>query len=143
MQRTGVATELSETQWNEHFKREAWSAIRRDPMRIVWLAGRKLQRMWNPLPNVESYRGGYAQWISALWTIPLFIVALIGAARCIGVQGRKGLLIVTLLLLPAVYFSLLHCLYIGSVRYRLPAMPMIALLAAMAFMPRRDHEPST
>ncbi len=136
VQRAGAAADLSETQWNQYFQREAWSAIRRDPVRIIRLAGTKFLRMWNPLPNVETYRSGYARWVSAVWAIPLFILALVGAGRCILFHGRKGLVTVTFLLLPALYFSLLHSLYIGSVRYRLPAVPMLALLAAMAFLPR-------
>jgi len=35
------------------------------------------------------------------------------------------------LLLPAIYFTLLHMLFVGSVRYRLPAMPMIVVLSAV------------
>lgn len=37
-----------------------------------------------------------------------------------------------MLLLPAIYFSALHALFVGSVRYRLSAMPMIEVLAAFA-----------
>ncbi len=142
VQRTGVAAALSETQWNEHFKREAWSSIRHDPGRIVRLAGRKLLRMWNPLPNVENYRGGYTQWVSAMWTIPLFLLAIVGAIRWMFLRGRQGMVLVAFLLLPAIYFSLLHSLYIGSVRYRLPAIPMLAVLAAMTFVPRSHPESS-
>jgi hypothetical protein len=143
VQRTGMAAELSETQWNEYFKRESWSAIRRDPARIARLAGRKLLRMWNPLPNVETYRGGYTQWISAIWTVPIFILAIAGAVRWMVLYRRKGLVVIAFLLLPAVYFSLLHSLYIGSVRYRLPAIPMIAVLAALSFMPRLRRDSTT
>lgn len=136
VQRMGAAAEMSETQWNQHFKDEAWVAIRHDPGRIFQLAGGKLLRMWNPFPNVETYRGGYTRLVSALWTIPLFILAIVGSIRLIRHHRRNGLLLVTFLLLPALYFSLVHSLYIGSVRYRLPAMPTIALLAAMAFSAR-------
>lgn len=37
-----------------------------------------------------------------------------------------------MLLLPAIYFSALHALFVGSVRYRLSTMPMIGVLAAFA-----------
>jgi hypothetical protein len=36
-----------------------------------------------------------------------------------------------LLLLPAAYFTLIHMVFVGSVRYRLPAMPFIFILAAV------------
>lgn len=133
VQRSGAAGQLPEREWNEHFRREAWKQIKNDPGRVVRLAGHKLARMWNPFPNVESYRGGATRWISALWTAPLFLLAIAGIVRCIRLPGRTGWVLVFFLLLPAIYFSLVHALYIGSVRYRLPAMPMIAVLAAMAF----------
>ncbi len=140
VQRAGVAADLSETQWNEHFQRQAWAAIRQDPARITQLAGRKLVRMWNPFPNVDTYRSRSIRLVSAMWTVPLFVLAIVGAVRLIFQHGRSGWAVVLFLLLPAIYFSLVHSLYIGSVRYRLPAMPMIALLAAMAFSARDGHD---
>ena len=38
------------------------------------------------------------------------------------------------LLLPALYLSALHNLFVGSVRYRLSAMPMLEVLAAVALI---------
>ena len=37
-----------------------------------------------------------------------------------------------LLLSPAIYFTLLHVIFVGSIRYRLPAMPLLFLFAAAA-----------
>lgn len=142
IQSSGEAAVLSETQWNQHFKQKAWIAIRNDPNRILRLAATKLSRMWNPLPNVEAYRRGYARWISAAWTLPFFLFAIIGALKWLLENGRSGWRVVLFLLLPAIYFSLLHSVYVGSVRYRLPAMPLLALLAALAFSKRRPLETS-
>ena len=44
-----------------------------------------------------------------------------------------------LLLLPALYISALHTLFVGSVRYRLPAMPMLEMLAAFALVALFDR----
>lgn len=97
-------------------------------------------RMWNPVPNVEAYRSGRTRWISAAWNLPLFALAVVGAFRWLWSVQRQQRWIVLFLLLPAVYFSLLHCLYVGSVRYRLPAVPMMAVLAAMAISARNAVE---
>ena len=129
IQRTGRAADLAEKDWNAHFYRESWQAIAQDPQRIFRLAGRKLVRLWNPFPNVESYRSGYTAWIAAVWTIAVFTLAAVGALT-IAFAGRART--VAFCLLPAVYLSLIHGIYVGSVRYRLPAMPLIAVLAAMA-----------
>ncbi len=53
---------------------------------------------------------------------------------------------VLFLMLPAVYLSLLHGLFVGSVRYRLGATPMMEMLAAWFVVTaydslRRDAKP--
>jgi len=45
-------------------------------------------------------------------------------------QVGGGAWAVTMLLLPALVVCVLHAVFVGSVRYRLPAMPMIEILAA-------------
>lgn len=124
---------LSEAQWDAHFQAKAWESIRQDPVRVVRLAGVKLARMWNPLPNVESHRSGAAALISAAWAGPIFLLAMLGAVILIrsGVGGWRSALF---LLLPAIYLSLLHSVFVGSVRYRLPAMPFLEILAAIALV---------
>jgi hypothetical protein len=47
--------------------------------------------------------------------------------------------LVVFLLLPALYLSALHSLFVGSVRYRLGAMPMIEILAALAVVALADR----
>jgi hypothetical protein len=137
---------LSETEWNDYFLRESLRAIRQEPLRMLRLAVVKLGRMWNPLPNVETYQSGFVRVVAAAWSCPIFLLALIGAYRLwtrpSSAADRWTLL---LLLLPAAYLSLLHSLFVGSVRYRLGAMPMIEILAALAvvslarrFRPRAD-----
>jgi hypothetical protein len=98
----------------------------------VRLAGSKLLRMWNPVPNVQVYRSGFVRFLSAAWTVPTFALAAVGVMLLS--IGRKcgGLRAALFLLLPALYFSALHSVFVGSVRYRLAAVPMIEILAAVA-----------
>lgn len=136
-----VVQRLGEVEWNRHFWRESWRAIRQDPVRIARLAGKKLARMWNPFPNVGTYQSTAVRVLSAAWTLPLYACALGGALivtkrdrssrgseRCVSLR-RTGFL-----LLPAVYFSAIHSLFVGSVRYRLATVPMLEILAAAAIM---------
>lgn len=120
---------FTETEWNAYFTRVAWRLIRDDPGRVATLAGRKILRMWNPVPNVESYRSGAIRMVSAAWMIPTMLLALVGA---VWVFRDRGAAVSVLLLLPAAYLTLLHAVFVGSVRYRLAAMPMLELLAAFA-----------
>ena len=62
---------------------------------------------------------------------------------------RGGRLAVLLLTLPAVYLTLLHMVFVGSLRYRQPALLPLAILAAVtlsAFIEGRQstsRQPST
>ena len=84
------------------------------------------------MPNVDTYRSRVARWVSVAWTVPTFALAAVGVMLLS--IGRKcgGLRAALFLLLPALYFSALHSLFVGSVRYRLAAVPMIEILAAVA-----------
>ena len=133
VKRMPAVSGLSEVEWNRYFLRESYKAIRAEPARILRLVGTKLGRTWNPLPNVETYQSRSARTVSAAWMLPVYTFAAIGAlllfARTRGAR-QKALL----LLLPAVYLSVLHSLFVGSVRYRLSAVPMIEMLAAVALV---------
>ncbi len=123
---------LGEVEWNRYFLRESMRSIRDDPARIVRLAGVKLARMWNPFPNADTYRSSAARWVAAGWTLPIYALTAAGAVWTTRRRVRGGWRTVVMLLLPAVYLCMLHGLFVGSVRYRLAAMPMLLMLAAVA-----------
>ncbi len=125
---------LSEVEWNRYFFRESFEAIKTQPTRILRLAGVKLGRMWNPVPNVETYRSRLVRFVAAAWSLPVFLLALFGVRRLWVSEIAHGRWMVLLLVLPALYLSVLHTLFVGSVRYRLGAMPMIEILAAWALV---------
>ena len=140
--------ELSETEWDAHFSKLAWQAIREDPARILHLMGAKFLRTWNLTPNVAAYRGGPVAWISAVWMVIVLLLAAAGlyASLCrrptlengAATRGERAMAVL-LLLLPVVVFTLLHMVFVGSVRYRVPVMPFVCVLAAtglVALVPR-------
>jgi 4-amino-4-deoxy-L-arabinose transferase-like glycosyltransferase len=124
---------LNELEWDRYFRREAWQAIVSDPARASRLAAVKIGRMWNPLPNVSEYQSPLVRTVSAGWMLPLLFLALAGSVG-LGIQSPGGFWRLLLLLLPALYLTGLHSLFIGSVRYRLAAMPMLEILAAYALI---------
>ncbi len=125
---------LNEVEWNRYFIRESIGAMRRDPIRIVKLAGVKLARMWNPVPNVDAYQSTGVRTIAALWTIPTFALAAAGAVMCFMSRTDAFRAAAVMLLVPAVYLSLVHCFFVGSIRYRLGAIPMLHILTAAAIV---------
>lgn len=120
---------LDEVAWNAHFMQKSKDAILDDPARIIRLAGVKWLRTWNPVPNDAAYQSAGLKWISGLWTIPVYVFGIAGIVWIARAKPHKMTLI-SGLLLPAVFLSFLHMLFVGSVRYRLGAMPMLEVLAA-------------
>ena len=120
------ATGQSELVWNRDFKTKAWQHIRTEPGRMIRLAGRKFVRTWNLWPNAEGYRGVWIKVTLGAWTALILLTAAWGTRTV-----RAAPAAIMGLLLPAIYFTLLHMLFVGSVRYRLPAMPMIEVLSAV------------
>ena len=120
---------LDEVARDRTFRDLAIAEMRRDPGRVLRLAGVKLLRTWNPFPNVETYRGGWIAWISAAWTVPIVLGAVVFAVR-----SRRRTALQVMIWLPIAYFTLVHCVYIGSLRYRIPLMPFLELAAAAALV---------
>jgi hypothetical protein len=118
---------LDEVAWNDWFLRQSREAIRNDPWRTVKLAGIKLARTWSPVLHAREYRSTGIRLIFAAWSIPFFALAVGGIVM---LRRQPGICLA--LLLPALYLSALHSLFVGSVRYRVGATPMLAVLAATA-----------
>ncbi len=125
---------MDEVEWNRYFMRESWRAIFSEPGRVARLIPTKLARLWNPLPNVETYQSAKVRAVSALWTLPVYILALAGVGLLVTMKSGLGVRVVVFLLLPAIATTVLHSVFVGSVRYRLIAMPLLEILAAYALV---------
>lgn len=127
LQPTAEMQGLNEMQRNDEWSRKAWGYVRQDPGRMAALAVRKMGRTWNPAFNAGELQSWPIQLVSVAWHVPLFVLGLVG------VFGRSiSFRIKCVLLLPVVYFTLVHALYLGSVRYRVPLMPLVCICAGAA-----------
>jgi hypothetical protein len=109
----------------------AWA--RANPGRTLQLAGVKFLRMWNVWPNEPGLSGRwFVRWGVFFTYTPLLILAIIGAWRTVG-RGWPYILC----WLPAVYLTMLHVVFVSSIRYREPAMLALLALAAGAGWRRR------
>lgn len=135
--------DLSEIERDHLLARYALDCMKSDKWRVASLAWAKFTRTWNPAPNAEGHRGGYEAWASSIYTVVVLAGALIGwplaERRRRQPGGEAALAAVRFLLLPVLLFTLLHCVFIGSVRYRVPLMPMLAT-AAGALLSRRPAD---
>jgi hypothetical protein len=99
------------------------ATLRENPRRALRLAAVKFLRTWNIFPNYDAERTTRKMWISAGFVVPVYLAALLGLWA---LGGRRELAWV---LLPVIVWTLLHMVFVGSVRYRLPMMPMVFTLA--------------
>lgn len=107
------------------------------PRETISLALAKLKRTWSVEIHAAGYTSPLLRAVCWLTVAPVFLLALNGIWRT-----RKRPAVLALLLAPAAYFTLIHMVFVGSVRYRLPAMPFLFVLAAaglMAVIERRTH----
>lgn len=117
----------------------AW--VQQHPEDALRLAGVKFLRMWSPIPNASEFGSLTMRLLLALTYTPVLVAALVGAWKF-----TRRAWPYTLCLLPAIYFTLLHIVFVSSIRYREPAMlPLIALAAGAVamFLWPSDPEPRT
>ena len=107
--------------------------IKQDPARFARLAVNKFLRTWNVRMNVSDFRRPAYDVLAMISTIPVYVLLALGWWR-----HRRQVSRWYLLLAPAIYFSLLHMVFVGSARYRYPAMPAMMVLAAATFATARS-----
>ena len=94
--------------------------------RVFELVGIKFVRIWSPLPNASEFSSVRLRLILLVSYIPAMILAAIGFWRSRYLTWQAWLL-----LLPAVYFTALHVIFVSSIRYRQPAMVPLLIFAAV------------
>jgi len=133
--RENLLATMSEYEMNQEYARRAKEFAWNNPGRAVELGFIKLARYWKPWPNAGQFNT-WPQWIAVLASsIPLFAGTLLGIWK-----GRPGWIALALTLGPVVYFAGIHSVFVGSIRYRLPAeypMTLLAALGLLALVPKR------
>lgn len=108
-------------------RQAAWEFVRQNPARALQLAEWKFVRTWNVWPNEPAFSLWPIRLAVLCSYVPVLLLALLGMVLTL----RHGWPYV-LCWLPAVYFGLLHAVFVGSIRYRQPAMLGLIVLAAGA-----------
>jgi 4-amino-4-deoxy-L-arabinose transferase-like glycosyltransferase len=116
---------MSEYEMDREYRRRAWSFAGENPGRAIQLGLIKFGRFWSPVPNAKQFQSWWQKVGMAAISLPTFALAAYGAWL-----SRGNLAVLLLTLGPVVYFSAIHSLFIGSIRYRLPAeYPLLVLTA--------------
>lgn len=117
---------MSEFDMDREYRRRAWEFVHKNPGRAIELAFAKLWRYWRPWPGAEQFSSPAARLAVAAYYIPVLALAAVAAWL-----RRGDLWLVGLSAGPLLFFSLVHCVFVGSLRYRLPAEYPLCVLSAI------------
>jgi 4-amino-4-deoxy-L-arabinose transferase-like glycosyltransferase len=117
---------MSEYDADHHYRDLAIDFAKAHPRRALELAAIKFWRFWNPFPNAAQFGHWTIAWGIALWAAPLLALAAYG-----GWLARRSLWCWLIPAAPVLYFSLVHSVFVGSIRYRLPAEYALVVLSAV------------
>ncbi len=120
-----VANIEQELQINEFTKRTALNWAKSNPQKVLQLAAIKLWRTWRAFPNQSEFSSFSIRTIFAVPYILLWFFSIYYTKWSI--QKMDFWL---LCILMALYISGIQSLFVGSMRYRLPAMWMLCILAS-------------
>lgn len=125
----GVANRLREREVDEEYRRRAWAFVAQHPWRAVELAIIKQIRYWNLVPNYPEFRRWWILIPVGLSTAWLYVGICFELIRT--PRHWRALLFCGM---PVLVFAGIHLLFVGSMRYRLPAELPMAVLAASGWI---------
>lgn len=116
---------MSEYDMDQTYRRRAMNFLFQNPWQSLHLALEKQRRYWSLVPNAGQFQKPLMVLVVLLAIVPLFFLSLVGA-WCM----RRDIPFIALTAGAIVLFAGLHLLFVGSLRYRLPAEYPLAVLAA-------------
>jgi hypothetical protein len=116
---------MAEIQRSDYLAGRAREFVMNHPGRAVKLALLKLVRLWSPMPLSEQYSSPAYRAAGLLYCVPFDLLVLAGLIR-----GKLSPAAKVFLLLPALYLTVVHMASVGSLRYLLPAIPPMGVVAA-------------
>ncbi|WP_425614467.1 ArnT family glycosyltransferase [Anatilimnocola sp. NA78] len=122
-----TAGQLFEDRLDERMKQASIQWAKNNPARVLQLAWIKFVRIWSPWPNATEFRSNTLRLVLMLSYAPAMVLVGLGLWRTRSLGWP-----VWLLVLPAIYFTSLHVIFVSSIRYRQPAMIPLLILAAVA-----------
>ncbi|HWB54943.1 MAG TPA: hypothetical protein VG722_12145 [Tepidisphaeraceae bacterium] len=128
VQKMPYLQQIGEVARNSYLHSLADAYMQTHPGRVFTLALAKLERTFSPIPLSEQFDRPMYLAIAVAYSVPTFLLALVALIRWRGGWRSK-----LLLLSVPIYFAFVHAFSIGSLRYRMPAEPFLAILAAAGF----------
>jgi len=85
----------------------------------------KFVKTWSPFPTADELGRDAVRWMEAIGYMAIMFFAAVGMWQC---RSQRG---AWLYAMPCLYFAILHMFFIGSVRYRQPAVLAICVLGGV------------
>ncbi len=132
--RETVFSTLSEFEANAHYKQRAVDFAIANPGRTIELAFLKAGRYLSPTLNAPGFSGGPFSLFCLVWYAVFVGLIIVGA-----INLRKQPAILLLLAGPFLQFLLVHMVFVGSIRYRLPVEFPLSIIAAKGLTTVLQH----
>lgn len=133
-----VMDTMSEYEMNHHYSERAIQFALQNPLRAITLGFRKAGLYLSPVPNIAGKAGWVAGGLCVAFWAVMFFGAILGVRVVFGggVRSafRNGATVLLLSLGPFLLFLLVHLVFVGSVRYRLPVEFPLSILSAVGWV---------
>ena len=132
IEQDGLYARMSEYEVDQHYRQAAWDFTREHPGRVVQLAVVKFWRFWKPWPTAPQLNQPAFQAIVAAYTVVIMLCACVGFVAPLGAGSGVSRFWRNLVSAgPILYFAALHAVFVGSLRYRLPAEYALLVLSGI------------
>jgi 4-amino-4-deoxy-L-arabinose transferase-like glycosyltransferase len=115
---------------NQRAGRAAMSWTRENPAQVLQLAWAKFCRTWSFWPDGGEVGSAAIRLAISVSGLVVLLLAIWGSFLC----WAKNRLMLAICWSPCLYFTLLHMVFVGSVRYREPAMMVLIAIAGCALV---------
>lgn len=114
-----------EVRLDNRMKRAAIDWVKSDPQKALKLAFIKIYRLWAPIPREKAFATPFLKLCLVASFVPIFLLGLAGGIKSFRKRGAAWTL-----LIPAFYITILHSIFVSSIRYRTPVLYGFSILAA-------------
>ena len=126
--------DIYEYRVDNRMKQASIQWAKQNPGRVIELAGIKFVRFWNFWPNEPSFSSLPVRVLIFVTYVPVLVCAIGG----IFTTWKRDFSF-WLCWIPAVYFTALHLIFVSSLRYRIPAMLLLTVLATGFLLCRKNR----
>jgi hypothetical protein len=126
--RDQLMLKMDEYAMNEEYKRRAWKFVEQQPLQAFELGLRKAARYLSPVLQADAVSSPAVTLSCLFWYLCVGFLVIRGSRQLWRARQQPAVL---LLWAPFLQFLLIHLVFVGSVRYRLPVeFPLLVLAGA-------------